>query len=47
MSVVRRQSDFALYRRLLLEARPFWPHIAGLFVLGLLATPLTLWARCP
>jgi ATP-binding cassette, subfamily B, bacterial len=42
MSVTRKQSDLALYRRLLLEARPFWPHIAGLFVLSLLATPLTL-----
>lgn len=47
MSVVRRQSDLALYRRLLREARPFWPHIAGLFVLGLLATPLTLVGPLP
>lgn len=42
MSRVRKQSDFALYRRLLLEARAFWPHIGGLFALSLLATPLTL-----
>lgn len=42
MSQARKQSDFALYRRLLLEARAFWPHIAGLFALSLLATPLTL-----
>ena len=42
MSSARKQSDFALYRRLLLEARPFWPHIAGLFALSVLATPLTL-----
>ena len=47
MSVVRRHSDFALYRRLLLEARPFWPHIGGLFVLGILATPLTLVGPLP
>jgi ATP-binding cassette subfamily B protein len=42
MSATRKYSDFTLYRRLLREARPFWRHIAGLFVLSLLATPLTL-----
>jgi len=42
MSNARKHSDFAIYRRLLLEAKPFWPNIAGLFVLSLLATPLTL-----
>ena len=42
MSKGRRQSDLTLYGRLLREARPFWPHIAGLFVLSLLTTPLTL-----
>lgn len=31
-----------LYRRLLLQARPFWPHIGALFVLSLLHTPLSL-----
>lgn len=36
------RSDFNLYIRLLREAREFWPHIAALFFLGLLATPLTL-----
>ena len=42
MSNARKHSDFAIYRRLLLEAKPFWPNIGGLFVLSLLATPLTL-----
>ncbi|HXI71490.1 MAG TPA: ABC transporter ATP-binding protein [Verrucomicrobiae bacterium] len=42
MSNTRKHSDFAIYRRLLLEAKPFWPNIAGLFALSLLATPLTL-----
>jgi len=42
MSNQRKHSDFAIYRRLLLEAKPFWPNIAGLFALSLLATPLTL-----
>jgi len=44
---VARYSDLALYRRLLGMARPCWPHIAGLFVLGLLATPLSLLAPVP
>ena len=42
MSAPRRHSDLALYRRLLLEARPFWRHIAGLFALSLLSAPLML-----
>jgi ATP-binding cassette subfamily B protein len=37
-----RQSDLAIYRRVLLEARPFWGHIAVLFVLSLIDIPLTL-----
>jgi ATP-binding cassette, subfamily B, bacterial len=43
----RRQSDVRLYRRLLLEARRFWPHIAVLFALGLLSTPVTLLGPLP
>src|SRR5437870_4661031 len=35
-------SDLALYRRLLREARPYWLHLAGLFGIGLLASPLAL-----
>src|SRR2546426_10657967 len=35
-------SDIALYRRLLRQARPYWPHLAGLFAIGLLASPLAL-----
>jgi len=42
MSGRRKPSDVALYRRLTLEARRFWPHIAGLFALSLLNAPLTL-----
>jgi ATP-binding cassette subfamily B protein len=47
MSHPRKHSDLAIYRRLLLEARPFWPNIAGLFALSLLATPLTLLSPLP
>jgi ATP-binding cassette subfamily B protein len=35
-------SDAALYRRLLGQARPYWFHLAGLFGLSLVATPLAL-----
>ena len=37
-----KASDFALYRRVLTDVRPFWPHIGGIFLLSLLSTPLTL-----
>ena len=43
----RKLSDAALYRRLLVEARPFWPHIGALFLLSLLAAPLTLLTPLP
>ena len=33
--------------RLLRRARPYWPHIASVFLLGLLATPLALLAPVP
>lgn len=36
------RSDFALVRQLLAYPLPYWPYIAGLFVLGLLASPIAL-----
>jgi ATP-binding cassette, subfamily B, bacterial len=42
MNNTRKNSDLAIYRRLLLEAKPFWLNIAALFALSLVATPLTL-----
>jgi ATP-binding cassette subfamily B protein len=35
-------SAFSLIRRILLKARNYWPHIIGLFLLNLLATPIAL-----
>src|SRR5213592_2715994 len=35
-------TDVALYRRLLRQARPYWLHLAALFGIGLLASPLAL-----
>src|SRR5262245_4476706 len=42
-----RALDLRLYRRVLLEARPFWPHIVALAILNLAATPLALLAPVP
>jgi ATP-binding cassette, subfamily B, bacterial len=39
--------DLALLRRLLRQARPYWPHIGGLFLLSLLSTPLALLTPLP
>lgn len=44
---VRRPTDLALYMRLLRHARPYWAHIAGLFLLSLLSSPLALLAPLP
>jgi ATP-binding cassette, subfamily B, bacterial len=40
-------TDWTLYRRLLHQARPYWRHIAGLFLLSLLASPLALLTPLP
>ena len=40
-------TDLTLYRRLLKRTRPYWFHIFGIFLLGLLATPLSLLAPVP
>ena len=44
MSAPRQRN---LCGRLLLEARPYWPHLVGIFFLNLLATPLTLLIPVP
>ena len=47
MEDTRRYGGFELYRRLLLEARPCWPHILGLFLLSLLSIPIALLTPLP
>ena len=39
--------DLTIYRRLLRQARQFWPHIVGIFLLDLLSTPLALLTPLP
>ena len=41
------RGDVVLYRRLLQETRPYWFHLAGLFGLGLLASPVALLTPVP
>ncbi|HSR34435.1 MAG TPA: ABC transporter ATP-binding protein [Anaerolineae bacterium] len=40
-------TDLTLYRRLVRRTRPYWLHMLGIFLLGLLATPLSLLAPIP
>jgi len=42
-----RHTDVLLYRRLLQQTRPYWPHITGIFLLDLVATPLALLGPIP
>lgn len=43
----KRYSDVALFRRLAGQARPYWPHIAGLLLVSVLSSPLALLAPLP
>src|SRR4029077_1617428 len=43
----RLGKDFWIYRRLLIQARPYWPHILALAFLSLLASSLSLLAPVP
>ncbi|OLE56312.1 MAG: hypothetical protein AUI36_16125 [Cyanobacteria bacterium 13_1_40CM_2_61_4] len=40
-------TDVVLFRRLLGQARPYWPHVAALFLLSLLASPISLLTPLP
>ena len=40
-------SNVTLFRRMLRQARPYWPHIATTLLLSLLATPLALLTPLP
>lgn len=43
----KKHTDLGLYRRLLRQARPYWPHIVLVFLLDLLAIPLSLLSPIP
>ena len=42
-----KYSHSIVFRRILAEARPYWPHLGGIFLLGLLAAPLALLLPVP
>jgi ATP-binding cassette subfamily B protein len=43
----KARSDISILGRLLREARKYWPHISGIFILDLLSTPLSLLSPLP
>src|SRR5712692_10005899 len=43
----RKYNDFTLFRRLLCEAKLYWPHVSGIFLLSLLSVPLALLTPVP
>src|SRR5262249_8703507 len=47
MALSRHYSDLTIYRRLWRQARAFWPHIGGLFLLSLVSMPVTLLTPVP
>ena len=47
MTIFRENRDLILYGRLFRWARAYWPHLVGLFLLSLLATPLALLVPLP
>jgi ATP-binding cassette subfamily B protein len=42
-----KYATLTLYRRLLCQARPYWPHIGGILLLSLVSTPLALLTPLP
>src|SRR2546421_298055 len=47
LSIMAGSTDVGLLRRLLGQARPYWPHVGALLLLSLLASPLSLLAPLP
>lgn len=42
-----KQNDLTLLKRLFLQAKPYWPHLGGVFALDMLATPVALLTPVP
>ncbi|PYN23333.1 MAG: hypothetical protein DMD99_14240 [Candidatus Rokuibacteriota bacterium] len=47
LSIMAGYTDIVLLRRLLGQARPYWPHVGALFLASLLASPLSLLTPLP
>src|SRR2546428_6572673 len=46
-TLLLKSRDLTLFLRLLRQARPFWRHLAGFFLLSLVASPLALLRPLP
>jgi ATP-binding cassette subfamily B protein len=44
---MRGYNDLVLFRRLLRQVGPYWPHVCGVLLLGLLSTPIALLTPLP
>ena len=44
---VSKLTDLAVFRRIIKQARPFWPYLAAIFLLDLVVTPLSLLVPVP
>lgn len=47
MTAASSYTDFALFRRLVRQARPYWLHTGGIFLLNLLSIPFALLTPLP
>jgi ATP-binding cassette, subfamily B, bacterial len=47
MMAAAPRSTFVMYQRILRQARPYWPHLLGVFLVDLVATPLSLLGPIP
>jgi ATP-binding cassette subfamily B protein len=47
MTLEKKYSGLPVFKRIFLEARSYWPHLGGIFLLGLLAAPLALLLPVP
>ncbi|MDQ3683658.1 MAG: ABC transporter ATP-binding protein/permease [Bacteroidota bacterium] len=41
-TAIKKYSSFYLFKRVVRQARPFWLHVIGIFLLHLIATPIAL-----
>lgn len=47
LMAANKSSDFAIFRRVLNQVKPFWPRLTAIFLLDLLSTPLALLVPVP
>jgi ATP-binding cassette, subfamily B, bacterial len=45
--VIKSNAGHRLYARIIRQARPYWLHLVGLFLLSMLASPISLLVPLP